>query len=42
MPGIRADRLLATTAVFLVLSVAAGGAFADPQSTHPAKQFGAG
>jgi murein L,D-transpeptidase YcbB/YkuD len=32
MPGIRADRLLATTAVFLVLAAATGGALADPQS----------
>jgi murein L,D-transpeptidase YcbB/YkuD len=33
MPGIRADRFLATTAVFLVLSAATGGALADPQNT---------
>ena len=37
MPGIRADRFLATTAVFLVLSAAAGGALADPQSTDAAQ-----
>jgi murein L,D-transpeptidase YcbB/YkuD len=35
MPGFRVDRLLASTAVFLVLSAAAGAALADPQSAAP-------
>src|ERR1700677_4113289 len=32
MPGIRVDRFLASTAVLLVLTAAAGGALADPKS----------
>ena len=32
MPGIRADRLLASTAVVFLLSAAGGGAFADPST----------
>jgi L,D-transpeptidase YcbB len=33
MPGIRVDRLLASTAVALLLAASAGGAIADPSST---------
>jgi L,D-transpeptidase YcbB len=36
MSGFRVDRLLASTAVFLALSAAAGGALADPQNAAPA------
>ncbi len=39
MPGIRVDRLLASTALLLLLSAPAGGAFADPaadQANKPA------
>ena len=37
MPGIRVDRLLASTAVALLLAAAAGGALADPSSASSDK-----
>src|ERR1700734_156019 len=41
MPGIRVDRLLASTAVALLLAASASGALADPSSTSGDKPVSA-